>query len=133
MKVTLYGTRGSLATPGPEIPGPPGSNDGTAIQTMPPTSAPRTEPPRAQRAPSWATTRSSLPLARNETVAVLDPLKLIIDNYPEGEGEEFTVANHPKDESQGNRQVPFSRELWIEADDFQLFRIRETGRKEVQR
>ncbi len=52
-------------------------------------------------------------------MAVLRPLKLIIDNYPEGESEAFTVANHPKDESQGSRQVPFSRELWIEADDFQ--------------
>ena len=52
-------------------------------------------------------------------MAVLRPLKLIIDNYPAGASEEFTVANHPKDESQGSRQVPFSRELWIEADDFQ--------------
>ncbi len=52
-------------------------------------------------------------------MAVLRPLKLVVDNYPEGEGEEFTVANHPKIEALGSRQVPFSRELWIEADDFQ--------------
>jgi glutaminyl-tRNA synthetase len=52
-------------------------------------------------------------------MAVLRPVKLVIDNYPAGESEEFILANHPKDESQGSRRVPFSGELWIEADDFQ--------------
>lgn len=52
-------------------------------------------------------------------MAVLRPLRLVIDNYPQGESEEFTVANHPKIEAMGSRQVPFSRELWIEGDDFQ--------------
>ncbi|HZV82726.1 MAG TPA: glutamine--tRNA ligase/YqeY domain fusion protein, partial [Geobacteraceae bacterium] len=52
-------------------------------------------------------------------MAVLRPLKLVVDNYPVGESEEFQVANHPKIEGLGSRAVPFSRELWIEADDFQ--------------
>jgi glutaminyl-tRNA synthetase len=52
-------------------------------------------------------------------MAVLRPLKLIIDNYPAGGSEEFKVANHPKNEAMGSRAVPFSREVWIEADDFQ--------------
>jgi glutaminyl-tRNA synthetase len=46
-------------------------------------------------------------------MGVLRPLKLIIDNYPEGEGEEFLVANHPQQPELGSRAVPFSRELWI--------------------
>ncbi len=51
-------------------------------------------------------------------MAVLKPIKLIINNYPEGQTEEFDVENNPKDESAGTRKVTFSRELWIEADDF---------------
>ena len=50
--------------------------------------------------------------------AVLDPLKMVIENYPEGQLEEMEVANNPEDESAGKRIVPFSRELWIERDDF---------------
>jgi glutaminyl-tRNA synthetase len=49
---------------------------------------------------------------------VLDPLKVVIENYPEGQVEEMDVANNPEDESAGTRKVPFSRELWIERDDF---------------
>ena len=50
--------------------------------------------------------------------AVLDPIKLIIDNYPEGQSEEFTVPNNPENESLGSRTVTFSRELYIERNDF---------------
>ena len=51
-------------------------------------------------------------------MAVLRPLKLIITNYPEGQTETFDVENNNLDESAGTRPVSFSRELWIEADDF---------------
>ena len=50
--------------------------------------------------------------------AVLDPLKVVIENYPEGQIEEMEVINNPEDPSAGTRRVPFSRELWIERDDF---------------
>ena len=50
--------------------------------------------------------------------AVLDPLRVVIDNYPEGQVEELEVANNPEDPSTGTRCVPFTRELWIERDDF---------------
>jgi glutaminyl-tRNA synthetase len=49
---------------------------------------------------------------------VIDPVKLILTNYPEGEGEMVEAINNPEDESMGSRQVHFSRELWIERDDF---------------
>lgn len=52
-------------------------------------------------------------------MAVLDPVKLIIDNYPEGETEMLTIENHPDNEALGKRQVPFSRELYIERCDFE--------------
>jgi glutaminyl-tRNA synthetase len=51
-------------------------------------------------------------------MAVLRPLKLVIDNYPEGQEEFVEVANNPEDEAAGTRKVPFSRELYIEQDDF---------------
>ncbi len=51
-------------------------------------------------------------------MAVLDPVKLIIDNYPELQTEEFDVENNPKDEAAGTRKVTFSKELWIEREDF---------------
>ena len=50
--------------------------------------------------------------------AVLNPLRLVIDDYPEGQVEEMPVANNPEDPSAGSRGVPFTRELWIERDDF---------------
>ena len=50
--------------------------------------------------------------------AVLDPLKVVIENYPEGQSEEMDVVNNPEDPSAGSRKVPFSRELWIEREDF---------------
>jgi glutaminyl-tRNA synthetase len=51
-------------------------------------------------------------------IAVLDPLKLIIDNYPEGQVEECFAPNHPLHPELGQRAMPFSRELWIEGEDF---------------
>jgi glutaminyl-tRNA synthetase len=51
-------------------------------------------------------------------MAVLRPLKVVIDNYPEGKEEFVDVANNPENESAGMRQVPFSREIYIEQDDF---------------
>ena len=50
--------------------------------------------------------------------AVLDPLKVVIENYPEGQVEEMDAVNNPEDPSVGTRKVPFSRELWIEREDF---------------
>ncbi len=51
-------------------------------------------------------------------MAVLDPLKVVIDNYPEGQVEHMAAVNHPEDESAGTRTVPFSKVLYIEQDDF---------------
>jgi glutaminyl-tRNA synthetase len=51
-------------------------------------------------------------------MAVLRPLKVVIENYPEGQVEHFDVINNPEAESAGVRQVPFTREVWIEQDDF---------------
>lgn len=51
-------------------------------------------------------------------MAVLDPVKLVITNYPEGQTEMLEIENHAKDESFGKRMVPFSRELYIEREDF---------------
>ena len=51
-------------------------------------------------------------------MAVLDPIKLVIDNYPEGETEYFDIENNPDDENAGTRKVSFSRELYIEREDF---------------
>ncbi len=50
--------------------------------------------------------------------AVLAPLKVVIENYPEGQIEEMEVVNNPEDPSAGSRKVPFTRELWIEREDF---------------
>ena len=51
-------------------------------------------------------------------MAVLNPLKVVITNYPENQVENLTAINNPEDESAGTRQVPFSREIYIERDDF---------------
>ena len=51
-------------------------------------------------------------------LAVLRPLKVVIEDYPEGQVEMLEAPNNPEDPSAGTRQVPFSRELWIERDDF---------------
>jgi len=49
---------------------------------------------------------------------VLNPLKVVIENYPEGQVEQIEATNNPEDPAHGSRQVPFTRELWIERDDF---------------
>ncbi|MBC7944684.1 MAG: glutamine--tRNA ligase/YqeY domain fusion protein [Burkholderiales bacterium] len=51
-------------------------------------------------------------------IAVLNPLKLIIDNYPDGQSEDCDAPNHPQKPELGKRAMPFSKELWIERDDF---------------
>ncbi|MFH2080085.1 MAG: glutamine--tRNA ligase/YqeY domain fusion protein [Pseudomonadota bacterium] len=51
-------------------------------------------------------------------IAVLDPVRLVIDNYPEGQSEECFAPNHPQQPELGKRAVPFSKELWIEREDF---------------
>ena len=62
--------------------------------------------------------REDLKLKRSRVMAVLNPVKLVIDNYPEGQAEELTVQNNLENESLGSRTVPFSRELYIEREDF---------------
>jgi glutaminyl-tRNA synthetase len=51
-------------------------------------------------------------------MAVLNPLKVVIENYPQGQAEMRTAINNPEDESAGTRQIPFGREIYIERDDF---------------
>ena len=51
-------------------------------------------------------------------MAVVDPVKVVIENYPEGQIEELTLENNPEDENAGSRMVPFTREIYIERDDF---------------
>lgn len=53
-------------------------------------------------------------------LAILDPVKVIIENYPEGQSEMVQAKNHPGDEEMGKRDVPFGRELWIEREDFRV-------------
>ncbi len=62
--------------------------------------------------------REDLKLKRPRMMAVLDPVKLIIDNYPEGQTEMLTVANNMENDSMGTREVPFGRELYIDREDF---------------
>ena len=62
--------------------------------------------------------RDDLNRRASRAMAVLHPLKLVIDNYPTGQVEEVEVANNPEDPSAGTRKVPFSGEIYIEHDDF---------------
>ena len=62
--------------------------------------------------------REDLNKTSPRVMAVLRPLKVVITNYPEGQSEEMDAINNPEDESAGTRRVPFSRELYIERDDF---------------
>ncbi|WP_315542913.1 glutamine--tRNA ligase/YqeY domain fusion protein [Stomatobaculum longum] len=62
--------------------------------------------------------REDLKLSRARMMAVLKPLKLIIDNYPEGQIEELEMPNNLENSELGSRTLPFGRELWIEEDDF---------------
>ena len=64
--------------------------------------------------------RDDLKLKRPRMAAILDPIKLVITNYPEGEGELVDVPNNQENEEMGTRQVPFSRELYIEREDFKI-------------
>lgn len=62
--------------------------------------------------------REDLNKKATRVMAVLDPLKMIIENYPEGKSEMLTTDNNTEDENAGTREIPFSRELFIESDDF---------------
>jgi glutaminyl-tRNA synthetase len=62
--------------------------------------------------------RENLNRAAQRRMAVLRPLKVVIENYPEGESEEMEAVNHPDDPAAGTRRVAFGRELYIERDDF---------------
>ncbi len=62
--------------------------------------------------------REDLNKKAQRILTVLDPLKVVIDNYPEGQSEELEAVNNPEDESMGTRKVPFSRTIYIERDDF---------------
>ncbi|RSC95070.1 glutamine--tRNA ligase/YqeY domain fusion protein [Tenacibaculum singaporense] len=62
--------------------------------------------------------REDLNKTANRVMAVLDPVKVVIDNYPEGQEEILIAENNPEDENSGTREVPFSREIYIEREDF---------------
>ncbi|SDD15081.1 glutaminyl-tRNA synthetase [Paenibacillus sp. UNCCL117] len=62
--------------------------------------------------------REDLKLKAPRTMAVVQPLKVVITNYPEGQVEQLEAENNPENEAMGSRQIPFSREIYIERDDF---------------
>ena len=62
--------------------------------------------------------REDLNKRANRVMAVLDPLKVVITNYPEGKTEELEAVNNPEDPDAGTRMIPFSKEIYIERDDF---------------
>ncbi|MDD6039190.1 MAG: glutamine--tRNA ligase/YqeY domain fusion protein [bacterium] len=62
--------------------------------------------------------REDLKVKRPRMMAILDPVKLVIDNYPDGEVEKLTVPNNQENEALGTREVPFAKELYIEREDF---------------
>jgi glutaminyl-tRNA synthetase len=62
--------------------------------------------------------REELNKTASRAMVVLDPIKLVIDDYPEGKADELDAVNNPEDEAMGSRKVPFSRVLYIERDDF---------------
>lgn len=64
--------------------------------------------------------REDLKQKASRYMAVLDPIKLVIDNYPEGKTEYVEAFNNPENEAMGTRQIPFGRELYIERDDFMV-------------
>ena len=64
--------------------------------------------------------REDLKLKKSRVMAVVDPVKLVIDNYPEDVTEDVTVSNNPENEALGSRTVPFDRELYIEREDFMV-------------
>ncbi|MFK7735402.1 MAG: glutamine--tRNA ligase/YqeY domain fusion protein, partial [Pirellulaceae bacterium] len=77
--------------------------------------------------------RDHLNATSNRTMAVLDPVKVVLTNYPEDQVEMMPAVNNPEDESAGSRELPFSRELWIERSDFmedaprKFFRLKPDG------
>jgi len=77
--------------------------------------------------------REELNQKASRRIAVLKPVKLVIDNYPEDKVEYFDIANNPNDPDAGTRKVPFSREIYIDADDFaevpppKFFRLKPGG------
>jgi glutaminyl-tRNA synthetase len=75
-----------------------------------------------------AAIREDLDRTASRRMAVLDPLRVVITNYPEEQEETLTGPNHPKDESMGSRELKFSRELWIDRADF-----REEANKKYKR
>ncbi|MDF2184194.1 glutamine--tRNA ligase [Grimontia hollisae] len=72
--------------------------------------------------------RDDLNESAPRAMAVLDPIKLVIENYAEGKVEMLTAPNHPNKPEMGEREIPFSREIWIEAEDF-----REEANKKYKR
>ena len=62
--------------------------------------------------------REDLNIRAKRVMAVLNPLKIIITNYPDGQTEELDAINNPEDESMGKRKIPFSKEIYIDKDDF---------------
>lgn len=77
--------------------------------------------------------REELNMSAPRRIAVLDPIKVLVTNYPEGKEEEFDLPNNPNDESAGTRKVKFTRELYIDASDFaevpppKFFRMKPDG------
>ena len=65
-----------------------------------------------------ASAREDLNTRALRVSAVLDPVKLVLTNYPEGQTEQMTAVNNPENEADGTHEITFSRELWIERDDF---------------
>lgn len=62
--------------------------------------------------------REDLDPRSNRLMCVINPLKVVIENYPDDKEEEFSASNHPKDSEQGKRSIPFSKTIYIEHDDF---------------
>ncbi len=77
--------------------------------------------------------REELNVTAQRRIAVLDPIKVIVDNYPEDKKEYFAVSNNPNDPEAGTREVAFTKELYIDADDFSMtpppkfFRLKPDG------
>jgi len=77
--------------------------------------------------------RNDLNVRAPRTMAVLEPLKVVLTNFPEGETEWLEAAIHPQNEDMGTRQVPITREIWIEQSDFmeeapkKFFRLKPDG------
>ncbi|MDP2534798.1 glutamine--tRNA ligase [Alteromonas stellipolaris] len=75
-----------------------------------------------------ACVREDLNVNAPRAMAVLDPIKLVIENYSENDSQTLVAPNHPSDESMGTREISFGREIWIEAEDF-----RESANKKFKR